>query len=97
MPTPSSWAIGVASPSYVDPYQALEASTAVPGSKGGGGLRFGQAAGEGLAPKAGPTGGHWKEVLDPSTPAPWILAAVLIAVGVLHLGIKGNVKAGGEL
>lgn len=99
MPTPSTWAIGVASPSYTDPYQALEAS--LPGI---GGAPFGAAGGE-VVPPSRRLKGHVSELLDwQGSPAIWVLAAILIAIGVLHLGggFKGSlgpakVSGGAEL
>lgn len=91
MPTPSTWAIGVAAPSYTDPYQALEESIPVPGGRTGN-LVFGAAGGE-VVPPSRRKSGHISEILDwKGSPAIWILAAILIAVGVLHLG--GGVKLG---
>lgn len=91
MPTPSTWAVGVAAPSYQNPYQALEESIPVPGGRTGN-LVFGQAGGE-VIPPGRRLGGHWTEIMDwNGSPAIWILAAVLIAVGVLHLG--GGLKLG---
>lgn len=97
MPTPSQWAIGVASPSFTDPYAALEAS--VPGI---GGAPFGPAGGESALPPSRRLKGHVSEILDwKDSPAIWVLAAILIAVGVLHLGggLKGKLgpaKVSGE-
>jgi len=87
MPTPSTWAIGVASPSFTDPYQELEASISP-----GGQLLFGAAGGE-VVPANRRLSGHWSEILDwRGSPAIWILGAILLAVGVLHLG--GGIKLG---
>jgi hypothetical protein len=85
VPTPSTWAVGVSAPSYTNPYQALEESIPSPGG-GSGSLIFGQAGGE-VIPASRRKGGNWTEIMDwQQSPAIWILAAVLIAVGVLHLG-----------
>lgn len=91
MPTPSTWAVGVAAPSYTDPYQSLEESIPLPGGRSGA-LIFGQAGGE-VVPPSRRMGGHVNEMMDwKGSPAIWILAAILIAVGFLHLG--GGVKLG---
>lgn len=103
MPTPSTWAIGVASPSYVDPYQALEESVGLPGGRSGP-IMLGAAGGE-VVPPHRRLGGHVSEILDwRGSPAIWVLAAILIAIGVLHLGggFRGalgpaKVRAAGEL
>jgi hypothetical protein len=85
MPTPSAWAIGVASPSYTDPYQGLEESISGP-------IMLGAAGGEVVAPNRR-LRGHVSEITDwRGSPAIWVLAAILIAIGVLHLG--GGIKLG---
>lgn len=88
MPTPSTWAIGVAAPSTVDPYQALEQSITT------GDVLLGAAGGEGFAqPAQRKLKGNVTEIFDwKGSPAIWILAAILIAIGVLHLGggFKGS-------
>jgi hypothetical protein len=87
----------VASPSFTDPYQALEAS--LPGI---GAAPFGPAGGEGALPPSRRMGGHVNEILDwRNSPAIWVLGAILIAIGVLHLGggfkgALGPAKASGE-
>jgi hypothetical protein len=92
VPTPSTWAIGVAAPSYQDPYQVLEQSVPLPGGRNSA-VILGAAGGEsGVAPNRR-LKGHISEMLDwKGSPAIWILAAILIAIGVLHLG--GGLKAG---
>lgn len=83
MPTPSVWAKAVAAPSNTDPYAAMEGVSTIPSYAGGNGAAL-------HAPVQ--TKGHWSEAFNPSAPGFWILAAILIALGVLHLG--AGVKVG---
>lgn len=81
MPTPSPWAVGVAAPSYTNPYQELEAIEL--GASSGG-----LAAGE-VTPPSRKLSGSWKEALDPKEPAFWFFLALLVLLGVINFTGKG--------
>lgn len=87
MPVPSVWDKGVAAPSVTDPYQAAEAAQGYPGHPGGiGALAIGSSMGEPVAPPHRQIGGHWKEAFNPKSPAFWILLAILLFIGIMHIG-----------
>lgn len=79
MPSPSPWVYGMAAPPNADPYQQLE------GELLGGG--------DPALVAARHQSGSWKDTFDPSQPGLWLLLALLVAVGVLHLGIRGSAAA----
>jgi len=85
MPSPSVWAYGMAAPSVADPYQQLEGELL---GASNGGLASGD-----VTPSHRKLSGSWKESFDPNEPGLWILLALLIAVGVLHIGVKGGASA----
>jgi hypothetical protein len=88
MPTPSTWTVGVAAPSVTDPY-SLQEGAIPPGA-----VTVPNYAGAPTAPATAKIGGSWKDAFNPHEPAFWLLAAVLIGIGVLHLG--GGVSVGGS-
>lgn len=83
-PIPNTWTTAEAVPARLDPFLALERSEGSP--------PFGMQGGEVPAPASR---GHWSEVLKFNTPAPWILIALVLIVGVqLHAsGRAGRARA----
>lgn len=82
MPSPSVWAYGMAAPSVADPYEQLEGEL-LGGSNGG-------LASGATVPSHRKLSGSWKETFDPNEPGLWILLALLVGVGILHIGVKGG-------
>lgn len=90
MPTPSGWAIGVAAPAGYDPYVELEGATGVTGRPGVG-VTVPSYAG-GVSPPTQKVQGHFTEAFNPHEPAFWVLAAILLFTGIIHIG--GGMKVG---